>query len=168
MSAYIVDRGHIRFLIQAALTFSQRNGACFRFYQGETCHELRAENADAIGTMLWKENEASVSYRYPHDTNDLPGPVGDGPDHIYTHRACWLPINPLHVLSAVACYDYQSCEHPGWKESAAHAFCEALMHKAIYRLPGYDDAPWGAPKGWDAPAEPVNEVAVARKRRASR
>jgi hypothetical protein len=45
-------------------------------------------------------------------------------------------------LKAISCYEYQSCEHPGWRKSEAHAFCEALRDMAIGCLPGYDDAPW--------------------------
>jgi hypothetical protein len=67
------------------------------------------------------------------------------------------------VLKAVACFDYQSCEHPGWPDSKAHDLMEAL-HTAVlarhpdlgervngpfgetYRyttLPAWDAAPWG-------------------------
>jgi hypothetical protein len=66
------------------------------------------------------------------------------------------------VLRAIACFDYQSCEHEEWPDSKAHDLMDAL-HAAIlqrhpdlgelvpgrsgktYRyttLPAYGDAPW--------------------------
>ena len=51
-------------------------------------------------------------------------------------------VSPVVILSAIACYEYQSCEHPGWATSEAHDFCHALRIKMIRMLPGYADAPW--------------------------
>ena len=36
-------------------------------------------------------------------------------------------------------------EHLDWKDSEAHAFIEYLVRFAITKLPGYKDAPHGAP-----------------------
>jgi len=170
MSAYLVDRGHIRFLVEAALMLrpeSREDSGLRSYYHGQERHEVNELNADALGLMLWQECDKSVRYRYPRDNDDsLPGPIGDGPRLGYVHRHGYgMNINPLHVLSAIRCYEYQSCEHPGWQDSQARAFCRALQGLAISCLPGYDDAPWGAPKGWETepPAVPARPRLVASR-----
>lgn len=170
MSAYIVDRGHVRFLVAAALNGRHwaggyGQGGAMSYYHGNnptnpSRYEVNELTADETGLMLWQECMASVSYRYPDDAEaDLPGPVEDGPRFGYRHPVMDPPgreIKAVEVLSALACYEYQSCEHPGWEASRAKAFCDALRATAIRNLPGYDDAPWGAPAGWETaiPAGP--------------
>ena len=85
MSAYIVERNHIRFLVASALYVAGRHhhGDSFRWWH-EGHHELRLDNATEVGQMLWDECRASVSYRYPSDDrDDLPGPVNA--DLVYFH-----------------------------------------------------------------------------------
>jgi len=57
----------------------------------------------------------------------------------------------VELIKALHCYEYQSCEHPGWRTSQAHSFCRALERRLIGELPGYDDAPW-AISSLDTPA----------------
>jgi|GEM_PF-453587 len=180
MSAYIVERAHIDFLIDAAMMAQPRqSGSPVRWYhpaiddeemstildeQGfeaycvaaqERTHELRyhdcTEQADRVGRMLWWENLRSVAYRYPDDCDigdedaaGWPGPAGFTvyECETYTHRSRLFHLNPVHVLSAIKGYEYQSCEHPDWKTSEARAFCEELRETMIRLLPGYDEAPW--------------------------
>ncbi len=62
------------------------------------------------GQMLWKENIASVSYRYNDEPlTDLPGPIGE--TYVYAHvpPPVVLPCLSLHKLCRS--YAYQSCEH---------------------------------------------------------
>jgi hypothetical protein len=40
------------------------------------------------------------------------------------------------------CYEYQSCEHDGWDDSATKRFCNSLRHSLTASLPGYNAAPW--------------------------
>jgi len=96
--------------------------------------EITHENASHVGRMLLLENMRSVSHRYD-DPLELP---------TYEYNAMQAPsLTPVEVLKIIACYEYQSCEHPGWQHSQAKAFCSALRHKMISHLPGYDEAPWG-------------------------
>jgi hypothetical protein len=97
-----------------------------------------------VGQMLWSENLRSVQCRY-EDTKptELPG-TDDIP--LYDAHAPWpQPIDPVEVLKAADCYEYQSCEHPGWETSESRSFIMRLRQRAWQHLPGYDDAPWGAP-----------------------
>jgi hypothetical protein len=152
MSAYIVDRDHIAYLIEAAMSQRMLRGSPrLSWYWEGRRYELDPgasegpESASAVGQMLWDENIASVRYRYPDDGDDLPGPVGEA--FVYLHG--WTRADapdPVQVFKSIACYRYQSCEHPGWEKSQAFAFCDALERAAARALPGWDDATWGAPE----------------------
>mgnify|MGYP001237777529 FL=1 len=163
MSAFIVDRCHIDALLTAGLTHTPSYpgdamtpvswfDAPLTEYDGSewyaTHHKsLTRETADETGRMLWWECMRSVAYRYPDDAiGALPGPVGLTLDEIYGYTFTCLPgdPDPVVVLSLIACYEYQTCEHPDWHTSEAREFCEALRDRTIRRLPGYDDAPWTA------------------------
>jgi hypothetical protein len=128
MSAYIVSRKHIHYLVTAAAEYGL----------------IRFREQDKTGQMLWDENIKSVQYRYNDDAvEDLPGPVNE--TYRYRHLAIGnLPlVDPVVLIKQCQCYDYQSCEHPGWETSAAKRLSHALASTAISRLPGYDQAPWG-------------------------
>lgn len=154
MSAWIVGKTHIDLLVTAGLTFpGQRiQGACLRWWipgnNPVDSKTLRHENADTVGVMLWAENYRSVMHRYPDaetDGDGVPGPDGFTGAHVLTYEYLRVPgrIDPVVVLKAMDCYEYQSCEHDGWQNSSARAFCAALQATCIGLLPGYDKAPWG-------------------------
>ncbi len=168
MSAWIVSKEHIDALVQAARAnrSPQYPGDCcdsgMTYYWPEATerltsrqlmghdetpfdydeyiqdrqachHDVRQDSADRLGQMLWGENHRSVNARYLED--DI--------EPLYTYSALPGNVEPVTVLKAVACYEYQTCEHDGWEASEAHVFCETLRHKMTTWLPGYDDAPWG-------------------------
>lgn len=152
MSAYIVDKDHILFLINAAMSrrinphgFSwwfEPNGKRDQIGYGDY------EKATEIGNLLWLENVKSVSARYPGESSGtLPGPIGGS--FVIEKRdlsATFDEVDPVQVLKSCDCYEYQSCEHAEWKSSEAKAFIDALRKDAWNALPGYDAAEWGAPK----------------------
>ena len=145
MSAFIVSRQHIAYLIEAAEQIARRNRTHFRWFHDGTWHTLGEDHdtADRIGQCLWCTNVASVLYRYPQDTpQTAPGPIGE--TYYYgRHRPTPIAWNPVQVLKAVHCFDYQSCEHPEWEASEAYSIVKAIEHDAMRALPGYDDAAWG-------------------------
>lgn len=152
MSAFEVSDTHIDVLVSAALcggpsdTLTWYHGEIPGTQPGEalpgredyltalkkTRREVTRENAETWGATLLAENRASVNHRYDEDEIEAPYILTE-----YTGR-----INPVAILSALSCYEYQSCEHPGWATSEAHDFCEALRHRMIRLLPGYGSAPW--------------------------
>ena len=137
MSAFIVAAGHIDYLVSAAIAANIPYGSVT--WLGE---RVTLANADAVGIGLWGANVASVAARYPRDTPDeLPGPVPYTDPGTYTLRQ-YRSVAPVQVLKALASFEYQACEHPGWPASEARAFCDRLRRAVITRLPGYDAAAW--------------------------
>lgn len=138
MSAFEVSTDHIDVLLTAGLYLPWRCGGDVRWMAANPCAETLVErqlnegNAGSVGAMLLAENRVSVNSRYCEDEWEQP--------YIYVP----IPGKPLLVivLKAIACYEYQSCEHPGWEASEARAFCDALRRHVIASLPGYDEAPW--------------------------
>ena len=109
-------------------------GLSFRDGTAQAMHrKLDNSTADQVGAMLWAANRESVDYRY--DESEL--------EHLYVfrHHVGFRPT-AVEVLSAIGCYRYQSCEHPGWPASEACSFIDSLTHKAIGALDGYRDAPY--------------------------
>lgn len=153
MSAYIVSRNHILYLIGAACSHQITRNYGFSWYHAGEHHRLDPSNREQcadVANMLWRENMASVSARYPNETSaTLPGPLGKGAfDPIAPTDfapVLWDAFNPVDVLKAVGCYRYQSCEHDGWETSEAFTFCRNLEHACICALPGWEDAEWGCP-----------------------
>lgn len=156
MSAFEVDQTHIDIMISAALV-RVSCGETLRWYHdsreeiphtapGEmlpshenyiaaldrTRREVTDDNAGMWGAALVAENRRSVNHRYEEDEIEEP--------YEFTQYAG--TFNPVAILSAISCYEYQACEHPEWKTSEAYDFCEALRRKMIRMLPGYDKAPW--------------------------
>lgn len=176
MSAYVVSREHIDLMVAAGLGAVSDGRAIspdhawndLRWFAVDPSDEdwsyedavrkLDHTNADTVGSMLWTENVCSVSHRYPgDDSSSRPGPVSediDGEAIDYVFRSPAYRPTPVEVLKAIRCYEYQSCEHDGWRKSEAKAFCESLTLEMIHRLPGYDAAPWE----WDS-----SEIAKARR-----
>lgn len=137
MSAFVVNEEHIRYLVNAGMSRSITKGYGLSWDYDEMEEGFGPdadEHLNRIGAMLWQENYASVNHRY--------GESHDG-WRLYSHkREPSRHFDPVQVLKAIACYEYQSCEHEGWKVSQARSFCEALRHAAISALPGYDAASW--------------------------
>lgn len=159
MSAFIVGKAHIDYLVTAGLRLSQTSSLRWtvpgEFEPGDhqrgapwgptaivsyekQMRELTPETADTVGAMLLKENYRSVHHRY----DELPEVEADSP---YRFEESRHRVEPVQVLSAIACYRYQSCEHPGWTDSEAWDFCHALQNQAIRRLPGWEEAMWEIP-----------------------
>jgi len=125
MSAWLVSREHI----DALVTIFARSDGRRPALDPET----------AVGRLLWEENRRSVAYRYPGDE----AMIGEfDPEYTYTPRL--QPPRPAVAnLKLVRCYEYQSCEHPGWEQSEAYRLCQRMTGYLVSELPGYDEAPWG-------------------------
>ena len=143
MSAWIVSKEHIDYLITAGLSLDQF-GVSWRV--GPNRVKLTLENATQIGRLLWIENLKSVACRYPDDkgNGDRPG-YGDQDDTIeqYRYARSRNAVSVVQALKAIHCYEYQSCEHRQWERSQAKRFCTSLESSLVRNVPGYDEATWG-------------------------
>lgn len=149
MSAWLVSEEHIDLLVTAGLVKDYDRGLTWSTSPDRFApRELTQDIATVVGGMLWAENYASVEKLYPdvREGGQVPGQSDEfEAEHTLTYTFTPIPgdIDWLVVLKAVSCYEYQSCEHDGWETSEAKRFGEALTHRAISNLPGYDKAPWG-------------------------
>ena len=110
MSAFTVNKDHIDLLVSFALNLG---GALSGPPEG------LAQAADSMGADWWGEYFASVNFRYSESEE--------------TPEYSWVPVAevvgiPVRELStdvllqayqAARCFEYQSCEHPGWEDSRA-------------------------------------------------
>lgn len=144
MSAYVVDEKHILYLVTAAQQYGSR-GDSFYFWNGErtvNVGEGLDMSPDEFGQMLWNENKKSVGYRYNEDA------LGSGLARLYwepyRHQMSLGRVEPVQVLKAISCYEYQTCEHPEWdKWPEARWAVQWIKEGAIRALPGYEEAEWG-------------------------
>lgn len=152
MSAFIVSHRHLAYLVNAGLLQgrtdygpltwrvpapkregSYQRGEPWGPEAGEDARENRREltaaTAGRVGAMLAAENVRSVNHRYDEAEDEGP----------YVHKRGAV-IDAVQAIKAIDCYEYQSCEHPDWKESEAYAFCAALRHRMVKRIPGFAEA----------------------------
>ncbi len=146
MSVFIVAKAHIDALVTAAAHPESPSNGPLHWYstnaQGEVIEHYTINGHDRsrctkVGQMLWAANEASFNARYGANSHT------DTDTHANTYR--YQPtqlFDPVTILRAIDCYEYQTEEAAGWYTSEARAFCDALREKTIARLPGYDTAPW--------------------------
>jgi hypothetical protein len=148
MSAYIVGRPHIAYLVESARQLPRRTlqGGRLSWYWRDEHHALMIGDYAGeinLGAILWQQNVKSVLARYPDDTMETaPGVVGESYDYTEHKSNPFLHVDPVQALKACACYRYQSCEDAGWEASEAFAIVGAIEREAIRSLPGYEDAQW--------------------------
>ena len=152
MSCYLVSKAHIDAMVALVATERLRKGL-----------KITRDEMATVGRLFIDANVRSIEARYP-DTigkpEDMPGPNIDSGDRAFADRYTWAPVKasvtPVHALSILQCYEYQTCEFDGYETSEAGLLCRYLQLWIISRwfpghsvdaplseLPGYDAAPWG-------------------------
>jgi len=140
MSAFVVDKAHINAIILSGLAVHYKP---MKWYHAGQWHELNHDNASEVGQMLLDECIRSVGARYEDsDITDLPGRTDAEYIIPFVFKLAYNPPTPVEALKLISCLEYQSCETDDWEASEAYAFCQALRHNTIDRLPGYEEAPW--------------------------
>lgn len=141
MSAYLCDPHHVALL--AVMAARQPYG------------KPGTENENAATLAL--ANLASLDVRYG------PSPVEREPRAYVADcvKACrdwrWSPKpSPVEIIKAVQCFDYQACEVADYEDTPAAKITRRVKSDAIASLPGYEEAPWGAPE-----PKPGNVVVLA-------
>ena len=148
MSAFMVGDEHINTLIGWTLSkahgvFSEirwvvspedadRNPVGIRSTLGTNFRYLNPETASVVGQILVDANAKSIEARYEEDES-----------RIYEYNAPrTLSWNPVEIMSACSCYDYQACEFGGYETSEAHAIIDAIRHLCISILCDQNHTPW--------------------------
>jgi hypothetical protein len=147
MSAYMVDRHHIIYLAKFATRPNTRTYAASILDSDAASDDALTV---AVANELARANAASIETRYPDTQGDAANAPGDvttfEPFSVSeTRDAIWHEFTPVRVLKAAACFTYQSSESEGWDDSLAHRLVGLIQGEAIRRLPGFEDADWGAP-----------------------
>ena len=147
MSIQLLDRNHIRFLVEAAMAMPVDPGRFFWYYGGMR-QEMTFDNATEAGQMLWDANLASATARYPgRDIFALDLPE-ESNDFVYVHMPPprGVLFDPVQVIKSIQHYRSNTQSDPGWETSPANAFTQRLLAETLHRLPGYGEATWGAPQ----------------------
>ena len=122
MSAFVVSNTHIDALLTAALcSYGTGEESGMHWYVGDDLRQLTRTNASEVGALLLAENQRSVNNRYDRTTQ-----VED-----YEFHKLPGDPDPITVLNAIRCFEYQACEHPEWIQSEAAHFINALQAKMI-------------------------------------
>jgi hypothetical protein len=153
MSAFIVDPAHVDVVLSTAINGpSDAHLSCGlswhapyvdELLEGSASGPLTPERADEAGQALLAECVASVSYLYDEPLGSLPGPVPNPDPQQYEWTNFGRILTAIECCSALDCYEYQSCEHPGWEDSGARVFCERLRRSLVGCMEGYEAAAWG-------------------------
>lgn len=151
MSVHVVHKRHIDFIVTAILeppgNPSPKEQARMHddmetlvLQDGRYIYDLR----HALGMLLLDENVRSVL----HHCND-PSLI---PEYAREYRYEPVHFKPTHaeVFKAIGCYEQQSRESPGWKDSTAYKIITRLREFIICTLPGYDEATWEWTDRWIA------------------
>lgn len=112
---------------------------------GHAAGSYVAITPDALGELLWIENERSIEDRYPSDHAEMLSiDYCLGYQYAYPRGAPALSCAAAcaAAFKAITCLDYQSCEHNGWPDSEAHRFLTELRCCVCAVVPGYDRAQW--------------------------
>ena len=169
MSAYVVDSATIDGIVAGALQYGRDGGPGFSFYRffsdtatdrgGYSSHRFSPYaspdeapstfNPETIGRELWIENLRSIHARYPDtlEGGPVPGP-GDFSElealaYEYGPGARVVEVDPLGLLGVIRGYEYQACEHDGWKASIAKAFCDSVtFHVGHYLMESTESSTW--------------------------
>lgn len=139
MSAYLCDNEH---MIQLAAYLCGGNNDKLRWIAHQTGGPESPQPdklATCVANILMEENCRSLSARYGDD--DPVEILSVSLQDIMKMRGA----DPAKMAKAVRCYSYQACESHDWEETKAHMLCNMINDAILERLPGYDDANWGAP-----------------------
>lgn len=140
MSAYLVDKKHVAYLVNCAISFRIADSrGKFNFYHKGKWIEVNYDNKEEIATMLLRENVKSINYRY-NERKRTPKVTRKDFNGFLT-----LPFDALQLIRSCKCYNYQACEHDGYEKSQAKSFIKALIDSAINEIPGYGEKAWGYP-----------------------
>ena len=139
MSAYLVNEDHLDLL--ASVTEWNREGLFVYFSEdtlpprsdleanrGEGNYYTTSTHASLIKEELRLENQASLRSRYDD---------GEQFDKGRRYRPIYSDqVTHAEILGAISCYEYQASESDTWKNSYAHALCQAIRRNICRSISG--------------------------------
>ena len=128
MSAFMVSPHHLNYLV----SFASDRRTSYYVGPAEGRRHIDGNEQETVN-KLYQANCDSLTARY----NDRPGTFGPPPPFAYRGDA-----EPVQVLKACACFDYQACEVEDYDKTEAATIIDAIRHAAIGQLRGYDGAEW--------------------------
>lgn len=167
MSVMMLSTAHFDYLVSFAVRAEVRYWS-----RADKCSErVTATGATALGRVLASANADAWANRYSSHSDEFERGQNFAAARDYRWRPFAGPFDPVQVLKAVACLEYQACEASGWEESDAAAICNAIREYAVAKLPGYDAALWGIDDAADlraAAAAPASAPVSATAARTAR
>lgn len=133
MSAFLLSDRHLSAIVRA-----WTNATVYRIQPrigDRTLDPTNFEDWQRFMDAIHAANVASVNYRYSGS------PAVDVPAPRYLDSRA-PKVEGLALVKALDCFDYQSCEVPGYESTPIAKAIEELRMQTIRRLPGYDEAAW--------------------------
>ena len=144
MSAYLVKAEHIAIL---STWMENQYPHDNRFQRERTAPILAEENIKSLGYRYSNIEEVEDEKDGNQDYIDLCTTMKVGKP-VMTISATLVEKHiientPIEIIKLADCLSYQSCEHPDYYTSEAHRITENIKAKAITKIDGYSNAPWG-------------------------
>lgn len=138
MSCYIIDKKDMKKIVLAFRKFAAAQHTFKVRIPGDEDYSDLSEikTMSRVGQILVNQNYRSYNYRYDEAVEPEVFEITPQ-DLMYVPR-----LTPVETLKALQSYDYQSCETPDYRETAACKLVEIMRQFAIESLPGYDEAKW--------------------------
>lgn len=129
MSAFIVSNTHIATIINYGI---DPNLWISYKWEGNWI-PLASQSANRLATLLMDENLRAVNARYREQY----------PPHEFIPVSVMLTTRePMRILKAVHCLQYQCNETEDWPQTEAYAILKAIEEYVVRTLPGYDEVEW--------------------------
>lgn len=171
MSAFQVSPTHLAFLVRAWVGTAYHGTLHLPFNLGapppseRTPHERQGEDVRIrqVWDLLAAENVKSLNARYPRDpSRGIRGGAHPYDRTLYQRVLAATQPGPdiARVAKALACYEYQSCEHDGWKTSDACHLVGFLRAAYLQKVRGYSDAPWSIDSLVDVTTSDTTTVSI--------
>ena len=127
MSAWILSDIHINAILTAYKeTWKYRH--CSKEHKDL---EPSEKDLTTLGQMLVDENYKSINCRYEEKTEA----------RTFKFKKTKL-YSPIQIWVFIDCYEYQTCEHEGWKTSDAKKFLDKIREEIIAFSEEADKAMW--------------------------
>lgn len=145
MSCFICDDAHISAL--AAYGVNHAGITRAKLYAALSRNDIeRLDNEtdeEVLADILYRANLVSFTSRYQGRHLDTVSPFVFDRDAAIKVRIG--ATSAVAIIKAAHCFAYQACDDESWDASHAKRFIDAIMDAATRKIPGYDEAAWGAP-----------------------